>query len=616
MTTPEKYLTALQGLLPPGPAWTREDDAELTALLLAIAEEAARVEQRALGLLEEVDPRTTTELVDDWMRVMGLPGPCDTPTTLQQKRDMLHAHLLGFGDPHKRFYIEYIEALGLINVTLLNRHEPFVPGSAAGSPLSNDPWQFTFRIEHDTGAATLNSRAACRLPTITPLHTHGIIHAREFDAWHNEIPDAGYSGAFQAIACNAAGDTFVAVGSGAEIQTSDGGGTWTEQSTSGSNDLFGVFFWEEESLWIAFGESGQIWTASSVGSWSSGTPDSYTGTFRGGAASQTAAVLVGASGGIQRSADGSTWAKKTAAGGYTGTFFGVAYGNGVFVAVGSSGQIQRSDDDGGTWSQASFKDEAAGNLRSVVFADGFFWVTSGAGIHTSRDGVDWCTMVLSFSGAEPTSMAFVGDGFLMADDLGGVRWFGVKSDRWDLDDRLASQWEAVPINGGFEGGTSGLVVSDGDIVEDPVSARTGSWCLSTLDSSVNPGGDPLYAEYSLQPVYAGQRVRCGAWYNDQSGALATIALDALDDGDNYIEQDGVLRLWTTSGYELLEAELVLPEGTDRVVLSLLQNPDAFIDDVYLETSAPMTSICTAGDIAFAVGVGGKIVRAPRTQEDP
>ena len=76
MATAEQYRQALQSLLPPGPAFTREPNALLTKLLDALAQELYRADLRAAQLIDEAFPDTTTELLPDWERVAGLPDAC------------------------------------------------------------------------------------------------------------------------------------------------------------------------------------------------------------------------------------------------------------------------------------------------------------------------------------------------------------------------------------------------------------------------------------------------------------------------------------------------------------------------------------------------------------
>lgn len=76
--TDTDYLRQLQSLLPPGPAWPKDDGATLTRLFGALSSELARVDGRAWQLVEEADPRTTGELLADWERSAGLPDICST----------------------------------------------------------------------------------------------------------------------------------------------------------------------------------------------------------------------------------------------------------------------------------------------------------------------------------------------------------------------------------------------------------------------------------------------------------------------------------------------------------------------------------------------------------
>lgn len=81
------YLAMLQGLLPRGAAWGREPDTTLTRLLDASAQELARLDSAAWLLLDETNPRTTVEALEDWERVLGLPDECGLiAATLAERR--------------------------------------------------------------------------------------------------------------------------------------------------------------------------------------------------------------------------------------------------------------------------------------------------------------------------------------------------------------------------------------------------------------------------------------------------------------------------------------------------------------------------------------------------
>ena len=147
--TATAYLTQLQALLPQGFAWPRQADAALTNLLLAWADELARVDGRAADLVEEADPRTTAELLADWERVAGLPDPCVEvlagAQTTAQRRAALVAKLTTIGGQSAAYYIALAASLGYtITVT---EFSPFQAGhSAAGDALSNDDWTFVWQV--------------------------------------------------------------------------------------------------------------------------------------------------------------------------------------------------------------------------------------------------------------------------------------------------------------------------------------------------------------------------------------------------------------------------------------------------------------------------------------
>ncbi|MWU71202.1 DUF2313 domain-containing protein, partial [Escherichia coli] len=84
--TNDDYIRLLSALLPPGPAWSASDPA-----IAGAAPSLTRVHQRADALMRELDPRTTTELINRWERLCGLPDEC-IPTgtqTLRQRQQRL-----------------------------------------------------------------------------------------------------------------------------------------------------------------------------------------------------------------------------------------------------------------------------------------------------------------------------------------------------------------------------------------------------------------------------------------------------------------------------------------------------------------------------------------------
>lgn len=84
------YARSMKALLPPGKLWHMVGGV-LEKLLVACAQELARVDQRALDLLEEADPRTTSELLAEYERELGLTA---SGTTTERRNRVIALLLL------------------------------------------------------------------------------------------------------------------------------------------------------------------------------------------------------------------------------------------------------------------------------------------------------------------------------------------------------------------------------------------------------------------------------------------------------------------------------------------------------------------------------------------
>lgn len=109
----ERYTSQLKALLPAGSAWPRDIGTNLHKFLQGVAEEAARIHDRAEDLLAEMDPSRTTELLLEWETVWGLPDPCTgTLETLQERRAALVARITSLGRQNPQFFIDLAASLG------------------------------------------------------------------------------------------------------------------------------------------------------------------------------------------------------------------------------------------------------------------------------------------------------------------------------------------------------------------------------------------------------------------------------------------------------------------------------------------------------------------------
>jgi len=147
--TTDEHALILQALLPPGAAWTREQTATLTNVLLAWADGFVLVDQMWDELANEADPRTTWEMLAEWEALCGLPGECfGSAETIAQRRAAVVSHLTLLGDQSPAFLTELAAANGY-DVEIIDGYRPFVAGSLAGEELRGDEWAFVFTVVAD-----------------------------------------------------------------------------------------------------------------------------------------------------------------------------------------------------------------------------------------------------------------------------------------------------------------------------------------------------------------------------------------------------------------------------------------------------------------------------------
>lgn len=186
--TTTDYLRQLQALLPPGPAWPKDDDALLTRLLGSVAAELARVDGRAQRLVEEADPRTVAELFADWESVAGLPDSCAAAfggdQTMAQRRAALVGRLTTLGGQSPAYFIGLAAALGYaISITEFSAH---TVNDDVEYPLYDTAWNFAWQVNsalntitditvdstvEDPIAAWGNALLECVINRLKPAHT-------------------------------------------------------------------------------------------------------------------------------------------------------------------------------------------------------------------------------------------------------------------------------------------------------------------------------------------------------------------------------------------------------------------------------------------------------------
>lgn len=130
------YARQLKALLPRGPLWALDVTSELHKLMLGLAEELARVDARSDALVEELDPRTTTECIDDWERMLGLPDDAfPAGASLAERRISATTKYASRGGATGAYFISVANRMGFV-------------------ATYDEPAVYTWRLTIDVGASS------------------------------------------------------------------------------------------------------------------------------------------------------------------------------------------------------------------------------------------------------------------------------------------------------------------------------------------------------------------------------------------------------------------------------------------------------------------------------
>jgi len=167
------WLQALQALLPPGMALTREPGARLTALLESIAALLMSAQARLEALEVQWDPRRATSMLTDWERLLGLPDDCaPAGQLLTDRQTAAFGRLTDVGGQSRAFFIDLAERNGEPGCTI----DEFRPANCNGhcnEALLSVADAFTWRVNIPHVAANVrwancNSNCVSALQMYTP----------------------------------------------------------------------------------------------------------------------------------------------------------------------------------------------------------------------------------------------------------------------------------------------------------------------------------------------------------------------------------------------------------------------------------------------------------------
>jgi uncharacterized protein YmfQ (DUF2313 family) len=164
------YQNALLALLPTGEAWVSEPDGELAKLMLALGEEFARIDARAVQLLAESVPSGADDLLEEWEADYGLPDSCSASSQTEEERKLaLVQKYRLYGSQSRVFLIEMAAVLG-IDITITEYHHR-VFGDPFGEPWVGQGWNFVIQVNIEGAPAPeLQERLECVFSKIVHAH--------------------------------------------------------------------------------------------------------------------------------------------------------------------------------------------------------------------------------------------------------------------------------------------------------------------------------------------------------------------------------------------------------------------------------------------------------------
>ncbi|MFN4328294.1 MAG: YmfQ family protein [Limnobacter sp.] len=173
--TVEDYKALLQSLLPQGLVWNRDEDSNLGRLLQAMAKNLFELDDRAIDLVAEADPRTAVELLPEWEAMAGLPDACVIDAGIvqstQQRRSALLTKLTTVGRQSKDYFIALAAGLGF-QVTI-TEFKSFRAGQSVASDRVGEQFALAWQVN-----SALN--------TVIPFRAGASVAGDPLGSWSNK----------------------------------------------------------------------------------------------------------------------------------------------------------------------------------------------------------------------------------------------------------------------------------------------------------------------------------------------------------------------------------------------------------------------------------------------
>lgn len=190
MSSVVQYASILKNLLPSGRAWNKYSDSIFNNFLMGLAEEMLRADQSFEKLITESDPRTATDMLQEWENLVGIPDECqDVSSSIGQRRLDITRKYTARGGQNADYFKKLAADFGY-DVTI-SEYQLFRAGKGrAGDAIYDESWTFYWQVFSsdvtpvffEAGGSSAgdplrlfrNDILECVIRRAAPAHTHPI----------------------------------------------------------------------------------------------------------------------------------------------------------------------------------------------------------------------------------------------------------------------------------------------------------------------------------------------------------------------------------------------------------------------------------------------------------
>jgi uncharacterized protein YmfQ (DUF2313 family) len=155
----DDYFNQLLSLLPRGAAWDQIDSGLFGDLNYAIATEYTRVSDAMVELENDTFPQNTSQLLEDWERVLGLPDDCvaGVSQSTTERRAAVITKLSTLTEPTPLFFVNLAQSFGY-SIEVVEYFPARVGRARIGDALNGSGSEFTWAVRIP-GSYTASQRA-------------------------------------------------------------------------------------------------------------------------------------------------------------------------------------------------------------------------------------------------------------------------------------------------------------------------------------------------------------------------------------------------------------------------------------------------------------------------